>query len=127
MIGNTDYYSILGVMPWSEQKEIDVAYKEKVKTYHPDVYSGDKQYAEEEIKKINEAYTVLKDPFKRDEYDQLLKSNIIELKIIKISDEQKNLNKKKIIQERKKQLDNLIMGLCVFSILLVFILNLLIK
>ena len=127
MIENTDYYSILGVMPWSEQKEIDVAYKGKVKIYHPDVYSGDKQYAEEEIKKINEAYAVLKDPFKRDEYDQLLKSNTIKLKIIEISDEQKNLNKKKIIQERKRQLDNLIMGLCVFSILLVFILNLLIK
>jgi len=42
--------------------------------YHPDVYNGDKKYAEYYTSLITEAYSVLKDPDRRLDYD--LKNNI---------------------------------------------------
>ena len=58
-----DYYSILGVDSSASKTDIRSAYKEACKKYHPDKvqHLGDefKQVAEEKIKKINEAYSVL--------------------------------------------------------------------
>ena len=42
---------------------------ELVTEYHPDVYKGDKLYAERYTALITEAYAVLKDPEKRKDYD----------------------------------------------------------
>ena len=42
---------------------------ELVSKYHPDVYKGDKIYAERYTAVINEAYSILKDPEKRRDYD----------------------------------------------------------
>lgn len=63
------HYEKLGLNKNATEKEIKDAYKKLVKKYHPDVYQGDKTYAEKMIKEINEAYGVLSDPIKKAEYD----------------------------------------------------------
>lgn len=59
-----DYYSILGVNKNASDKDIRKAYKTKSMQHHPD-RGGD----EEKFKEVNEAYSTLKDPQKRAEYD----------------------------------------------------------
>ena len=65
-----DYYKLLGVDRSADKETISRAYKKLAKKYHPDLNPGDKS-AEEKFKEINEAYEVLKDPKKRQLYDQL--------------------------------------------------------
>lgn len=65
-----DYYSILGVSPQADLKEIKKTYQKLAKKYHPDVNPGDKQ-AEDKFKEINEAYHAIADPVKRKKYDDL--------------------------------------------------------
>ena len=59
-----DYYSILGVTKDASSSDITKAYRNLVKTKHPD-----KGGSEEEFKKISEAYDILSDPVKRQKYD----------------------------------------------------------
>ncbi len=63
-----DYYKILGVSRNTSAEEMKKAYRNLAKKYHPDVNKGDKS-AEEKFKDISEAYEVLSDPKKRQEYD----------------------------------------------------------
>jgi molecular chaperone DnaJ len=64
-----DYYSILGVARDAAQEEIKKAYRRLARQYHPDVNPGNKQ-AEEKFKEINEAFSVLGDAQKRQQYNQ---------------------------------------------------------
>lgn len=64
-----DYYSILGVKKTVSEEEIKRAYRELVKKYHPDTHPGDKT-AEENMKRLNEAYECLSDREKRTVYDR---------------------------------------------------------
>ena len=68
------YYDILEISEKASQEVIRMAYKALCKKYHPDVYVGDKKEAEEKIKKINEAFSVLSDELKKKEYDNSLKN-----------------------------------------------------
>ncbi len=61
-----DYYTILGVQRTASDDEIKKAYRSLALLHHPDKEKGD----EEKFKEINEAYSVLKDPAKRRQYDQ---------------------------------------------------------
>lgn len=69
------YYEILEISENASQEVIHMAYKALCKKYHPDVYQGDKSYAEEQMKKINEAYMVLSDAKKKKQYDDSIKNN----------------------------------------------------
>lgn len=64
-----DYYKVLGVSKSATAKEIKSAYKKLARKYHPDVNPGDSK-AESKFQDINEAYEVLSDQEKRQQYDQ---------------------------------------------------------
>ncbi|MFP4476110.1 MAG: DnaJ C-terminal domain-containing protein [Desulfatibacillaceae bacterium] len=63
-----DYYKILGVSKSASADEIKKAYRKLAMKYHPDTAQGDPT-AEDRFKEINEAYAVLGDKEKREEYD----------------------------------------------------------
>ena len=64
-----DYYSVLGVEPGADEKAVKSAYRRLARKFHPDV--SKEPDAEERFKAVNEAYEALRDPAKRQAYDQL--------------------------------------------------------
>ncbi|MCD6218423.1 DnaJ domain-containing protein [bacterium] len=66
-----DYYDILGVGRNASQREIESAYKKLALEFHPDRHMDNPlaHLAEERMKSINEAYSALKDPSSRRQYD----------------------------------------------------------
>ena len=64
-----DYYEVLGVDKNASEDDIKKAYRKIAIKYHPDRNPGDKT-AEEKFKEAAEAYDVLHDPQKRQQYDQ---------------------------------------------------------
>jgi molecular chaperone DnaJ len=64
-----DYYEVLGVDKNATEDQIKKAYRKIAIKYHPDRNPGDKN-AEEKFKEAAEAYDVLHDPQKRQQYDQ---------------------------------------------------------
>jgi len=65
-----DYYDILGVKKTASDDELKKAYRTLAKKYHPDKNKGNKE-AENKFKEISEAYAVLSDKEKREQYDRL--------------------------------------------------------
>ncbi len=68
-----NYYELLGIDNNAEQGEIKVAYREKLKEWHPDKNPDRREEAEETTKTLNIAYSVLSDPQKRKHYDRILR------------------------------------------------------
>ena len=64
-----DYYEVLGVSKDADEDTLKKAYRKLAKKYHPDANPGDKE-AEAKFKEASEAYSVLSDPQKRQQYDQ---------------------------------------------------------
>lgn len=69
MTTKKDYYDILGVSRDASPEEIKKAYRKLAVQYHPDKNPGNKE-AENKFKEIAEAYAVLNDPNKRQQYDR---------------------------------------------------------
>ena len=64
-----DYYQILGVPQDASQEDIKRAFRKLAFKYHPDTNPGNEEQAAERFKEINEAYGVLGDEGKRQQYD----------------------------------------------------------
>ncbi len=69
-MADKSYYDVLGVKKDAAEDEIKKAYRKLAKKHHPDVNKGNKE-AENKFKEISEAYAVLSDKEKREQYDRL--------------------------------------------------------
>ncbi len=69
MAEKRDYYEVLGVDRNADDAALKKAYRKLAKKYHPDTNPGDAE-AEAKFKEATEAYGVLSDPQKRQQYDQ---------------------------------------------------------
>lgn len=61
-----DYYAMLGVTPQATLQEIKRAYRRLARLHHPDL---NKEARDDLIKRLNQAYEILRDPQKRAAYD----------------------------------------------------------
>ena len=72
-MANKDLYAILGLQHGASIDEVKKAFKKLAIQYHPDKQQGksdaEKKQAEEKFKEINEAYSILSDAKKKQEYD----------------------------------------------------------
>jgi len=66
-----DYYTTLGIQRNANQDEIKKAYRKLAMANHPDRTGGD----DTKFKQVNEAYDTLKDPQKRQQYDNPAPNN----------------------------------------------------
>ncbi|MFT4584627.1 MAG: curved DNA-binding protein [Gammaproteobacteria bacterium] len=73
---SVNYYDVMGLAEDASADDIKKAYRRLARKYHPDVSS--EPDAEEKFKSVGEAYEVLKDPDKREEYDTLRKYGAFE-------------------------------------------------
>ena len=71
-----DFYEVLGVSRDASEEEIEQAYREAIRDYHPDV--SDDPDAEEKFKKAKKAKEVLTDEQTRKQYDQLGHEQFVE-------------------------------------------------
>ncbi|MGC8633520.1 MAG: J domain-containing protein [Candidatus Limnocylindrales bacterium] len=66
MFGTSDHYAVLQVDPRADGDVIQAAYRTLARKYHPDVPGG----SHERMLAINDAWTVLRNPDTRAEYDR---------------------------------------------------------
>ncbi len=69
MATKRDYYEVLGVKRTATPDELKKAYRKLAVQFHPDKNQGDKK-SEERFKEASEAYEILSDAPKRQQYDQ---------------------------------------------------------
>ena len=63
-----DYYDVLGINKSASQEQIKSAYRKLAVKYHPDKNKGDKA-SEEKFKEASEAYHVLSNSERKQNYD----------------------------------------------------------
>jgi len=78
---DADLYRVLQVDPTADPDVIEAAYKRLARRYHPDHNRGDAS-AEEQMKRINEAYRVLGKPGLRADYDARSGARLPQLEIV---------------------------------------------
>jgi len=69
LLNNSDFYKVLGVDKVASQKDIKKAYYQLAKQYHPDANTNDPNAAKK-FQEVSEAYEILGDDEKRQQYDQ---------------------------------------------------------
>ena len=67
-MADKNYYDILGVNKNASDDEIKKAYRNLAKKYHPDLNPGNNEAAEK-LKEVNQAFSVLSDKTKKQNYD----------------------------------------------------------
>lgn len=90
----SNYYSVLGTYPGASEEAIKKAYLRKIKELHPDKFDDpkEKEKATNEFTLINEAYKILSDPIKREEYDKKLTTSPEQENIKKAKDAKRSYN-----------------------------------
>ena len=73
MLLTGNYYKVLGLSPGATKEDIDKAYKQQARHFHPDKNPNPK--AEEWMKQINQAKEVLSDQIRRAKYDDELQND----------------------------------------------------
>lgn len=68
-----DYYKVLGVPESASADEIKKVYRKLAVKYHPDKNPDNPKAAEAKFKEISEAYYILSDEKRRQQYDQMRK------------------------------------------------------
>ncbi len=74
MAAERDYYEVLGVERTADDAAIKRAFRKLAQQWHPDVNTA--PAAQERFKEINEAYQVLADPQRRQQYDLFGRSGV---------------------------------------------------
>ena len=69
---SSNYYQILGVVPWASEQTLRDAYRRLCRDYHPDTTNLEREEALEKFLLLNEAYETLNHPVKRARYDRQL-------------------------------------------------------
>ena len=90
-----NYYEVLGVSENADVSEIKKKYRKLAIKYHPDRNSGDEN-ATKKFQEVTEAYEILGDEKKREEYDCRRKN---------IQSQRKNKNKKGNVKNKFPQND----------------------
>jgi curved DNA-binding protein CbpA len=67
-----DHYATLGLSNKATQAEIENAYQKLSTEWHPEKHPGSRVQAQRRFNDINEAYFVLSNPARRDNYDHLI-------------------------------------------------------
>ncbi len=75
-LNSDDYYEVLGVAKDASEADIKKAYRKLAVKWHPDKNPDDKEKAEENFKKVTEAYSCLSDKDKRALFDQYGKQGL---------------------------------------------------
>ena len=93
----SNLYEILEVSEKASKEVIEKAYKVLAKKYHPDLQKeGDKENAEIKMKQINEAYEILSDDERRNQYDIELQAKREEARKKEIENYKNNLNRDEV-------------------------------
>jgi DnaJ-domain-containing protein 1 len=66
---SNNYYNVLGLRPNATSTDIKKRWRELIELYHPDRHEGKTEWVAERAKRVNEAYSTLKDYKKRKKYD----------------------------------------------------------
>lgn len=74
MAATRDYYDILGVPKGASDDDVKKAFRKLAQQWHPDVNTAPE--ADERFKEINEAYQVLSDPQRRQQYDMFGRAGV---------------------------------------------------
>lgn len=109
-----DYYAILECSKSSSNEEIKKKYYTLALKYHPDKNPRDK-IAEEKFKDINEAWSVLENESKRQQYDETYESK---KKIVAVSKRKSHGVSTEVTQTQSNNKENKILAsVCVFLII----------
>ena len=102
-----NYYEILEVDKNASQEVIEKAYRALAKKYHPDLQQGTNQqeYAEK-MKIINQAYDILSDNFKREQYNQKLQNEELQNQTISREEQQRIMQENYALKQQLNRMEN---------------------
>jgi curved DNA-binding protein len=69
-----NHWAMLGLEPGADAQALKRAFRQQARRWHPDL-NGNDPHAEEQFKAVNEAYAVLSDPQRRQQWEQGLNSS----------------------------------------------------